>query len=424
MTEEELQTIWAELRFDHRKLRTGDGDVVTINDPGVLNRNQGPDFLDASIYIGGVLFHGDVEIHLTSADWYKHGHESDENYNGVILHVVGKRTAHHIRCQDGLVLPEIEIGNLIDHDALPWVVKTIAGPAHLPCRSFLPTINDDEKQDWIRENGRKRIRKRAQQLYERLEELSGDWGQVLWEELARTIGGKINGDTFHSVARRIPVKIIRLNANEQWKLEAILYGMFGFLHGEHCTDVYFLMLKTQWEFIRKKYKLQSTPLLLRNHRMRPASQPQIRISQLAAMMTSFVQPGELLSAHKQRKFFSTDITASSYWHSHSNFGQFNPPKNKKLGINLKRNILINVLIPIGVLYEEFHGNSIKAEEMLAHLEDLPTEENRWTRRFEDAGLESRNALESQGLLNLQKEFCGQGKCLTCALGKKILQQKY
>ena len=52
------------------------------------NLNSGPDFLNAKIEINNQLWAGNVEIHINSSDWYQHNHETDENYDAVILHVV------------------------------------------------------------------------------------------------------------------------------------------------------------------------------------------------------------------------------------------------------------------------------------------------------------------------------------------------
>jgi hypothetical protein len=49
----------------------------------------GPDFTDAVVERDdGVVFCGDIEIHVRESDWRAHGHHKDPRYNGVVLHVV------------------------------------------------------------------------------------------------------------------------------------------------------------------------------------------------------------------------------------------------------------------------------------------------------------------------------------------------
>ena len=64
------------------------GNFVTIFSPGRKNKNEGPDFLDAVIWVNDKMIKGAVEIHSHESSWISHGHISDERYDGVILHVV------------------------------------------------------------------------------------------------------------------------------------------------------------------------------------------------------------------------------------------------------------------------------------------------------------------------------------------------
>lgn len=83
-----LQGIWARGDFDRTRAVTADGRTVKIVRPGTWNRRGGPDFLEATLEIGGHRVQGDVELHLRAADWAAHGHRDDPNYSRVVLHVV------------------------------------------------------------------------------------------------------------------------------------------------------------------------------------------------------------------------------------------------------------------------------------------------------------------------------------------------
>ena len=88
--EQLLHYVWKHKLFPLGELTDTDGHRVEVLDPGLHNHNAGPDFFNAKVIINGTLWVGNVEIHDKSSDWYMHGHDRDQRYNNVVLHVVGK----------------------------------------------------------------------------------------------------------------------------------------------------------------------------------------------------------------------------------------------------------------------------------------------------------------------------------------------
>ncbi len=64
------------------------GQQITIIHPGNRNPDNGPDFRNAILDIAGIRCRGDVEMHVTPAQWFQHGHDGDTRYQQVILHVL------------------------------------------------------------------------------------------------------------------------------------------------------------------------------------------------------------------------------------------------------------------------------------------------------------------------------------------------
>ncbi|MCK5839225.1 MAG: DUF2851 family protein, partial [Bacteroidales bacterium] len=87
MPEEFLHYIW-KYQLLNPVLVSTTGEEVRIIKPGIHNSDAGPDFIDARIVIGNTLWAGNIEIHLKSSEWIRHGHHRDEKYRNVILHVV------------------------------------------------------------------------------------------------------------------------------------------------------------------------------------------------------------------------------------------------------------------------------------------------------------------------------------------------
>ena len=88
MTEEFLSFIKKSQLILPDRMRTCCGKDIRVEHRGYLNSDSGPDFSMARIRIKDQLWIGQVEIHLRSSDWYRHKHDTDPNYDNVILHVV------------------------------------------------------------------------------------------------------------------------------------------------------------------------------------------------------------------------------------------------------------------------------------------------------------------------------------------------
>ena len=61
---------------------------IIVLKPGRLNIHEGPDILDALLVINGELRNGDIECHISSKSWISHGHDLNDHFKNVILHVV------------------------------------------------------------------------------------------------------------------------------------------------------------------------------------------------------------------------------------------------------------------------------------------------------------------------------------------------
>ena len=104
--EQLLHYCWKHKLWPAKPLETTDGRLVEVIDPGLHNRNAGPDFFNAKVKISGTLWVGNVEIHDKSSDWYVHGHDHDANYDNVVLHVVGIAD-RDVQTQQGNFIPQL-----------------------------------------------------------------------------------------------------------------------------------------------------------------------------------------------------------------------------------------------------------------------------------------------------------------------------
>ncbi|MEA1898663.1 MAG: DUF2851 family protein, partial [Bacteroidota bacterium] len=87
MNEAFLQFLWKNKLLLTEKDHSVLGDEIKVIEQGELNHNSGPDFFNARVEIDGILWVGNIELHLKSSDWYRHKHNIDHAYDNVILHV-------------------------------------------------------------------------------------------------------------------------------------------------------------------------------------------------------------------------------------------------------------------------------------------------------------------------------------------------
>ncbi|HHG85424.1 MAG TPA: DUF2851 family protein [Bacteroidetes bacterium] len=421
----EFHHIWKSLNFDHRNLTTRNGQAVHILNPGLHNHHQGPDFQQAKIHLDGMAFSGDAELHLNGKDWFRHGHAHDPGYNGVVLHVVMERGGAAPQREDGSTIPEICLAGRLKTKLASQTELSAGIGRSLPCASWLSTHKRLKHGAWLSALGNQRLQRKASLLGKQLHALKGDWQQLIWEGLARSLAGPVNAVPFEALTKALPYRLLQRYAvrSDRFRLEALLFGAAGTLTGGPELDDYHARLRAEWSFLARKHGLRAQPVALRFHRMRPPSFPTVRLSQLAGIALAFPGLASLLSPEGAAAFAGAEVTTSEYWESHARFGQPCRPGKRGLGRGFRERLLANTLVPLSMLYQEAHGLSASHSPQRDCLAVLPPEDNKIIRNYRALHLGPANALESQGLIELKKEFCDARRCLECRLGRRILKRE-
>lgn len=194
---------------------------------------------------------------------------------------------------------------------------------------------------------------------------------------------------------------------------------------QRFEDDYPNRLKTEYDFLRKKYQL--TPIdghLWKFLRLRPSNFPTIRISQFADLICKSSHLfSKLLETKDTAKLFSYfELSVSEYWLTHYTFDKISTKRNKTVGETFVNIILINVLVPTLFEYGTQHGHETYRERALHILENLRGEKNHIVEEWETIGIKPENALQTQALLELYQTLCKHKQCLSCAIGFQILNK--
>ncbi len=422
MNERLLQFIWQFQYFNNMELQTTDHEHVTVIQPGKLNTNQGPDFLEAKVRIGNNIWVGNLELHIYTSDWIKHRHDRDKNYANVILHVVW-RDDMVVKVANGSPLPTIELHNRVPKLLLDRYESLMKQDLFIPCSPFLPVLDDMKWIAWKERIAVERLQRKSADILILLKVANNHWEELFWWKLAANFGIKVNAEIFQTIAQSISINILAKHKNQLHQLEALLLGQANLLNGDYDED-YPQMLQKEYNFLKKKYKLQHLQLQPHFLRMRPANFPTIRLAQLAMLVNHsshlFSNIKELESINEIMDLFA--VTANDYWHYHYQFDEqvdFHP---KPLGKEMIGNIIINTIVPI--LFA--NGLHLKDEMLkmkaLRWLSELAPEKNTITNKWTVYKVSNKNALESQALIELKNNYCNERRCLQCAVGNVVMRE--
>ncbi|MDP8924309.1 MAG: DUF2851 family protein, partial [Chloroflexota bacterium] len=173
---------------------------------------RGPDFQGAILARGdGTLLRGDVEVHVRSSDWRKHGHGRDPGYDRTVGHVVLWRDDERPTvCQDGAAIPTLElIGRLAA--PLAELERRLAaerppdGRGRPAAGSSLPACVPDPDR-----LGELLDRAGLARFHERAAGFEGDLAclaraEVLYRGVARAMGYTANTRGFERLAEAVPL---------------------------------------------------------------------------------------------------------------------------------------------------------------------------------------------------------------------------
>ena len=430
--EQLLHYVWKHKMLPLHELTTTDGRRVEVIDPGLHNRNAGPDFFNAKVKIDGTLWVGNVEIHDRSADWYAHGHDHDSAYNNTVLHVAAV-VDRDVVTAAGHAVPQLQLD-------VPPVVREhydelLRTDQYPPCYRIIPDLSRLTVRAWLAALQTERLEQKTVAIGRRAERCNGSWEDAYFVTLARNYGFGINGDAFEQWALNVPLAAVGKHRDDLFQVEAIFMGQAGLLQldavperyrDDALGEGYLTKLSSEYQYLAHKFSLQPMDYKLwRFLRLRPQNFPHIRISQLANLYyerrTSLSRLIECETLDDLRDMMRTHVTP--YWETHYTFGSESTKSRKQLSAASLDVLLINTAIPMLFAYGRHASKEPLCDRAFDFLEQLKAEHNHIIRMWQECGLEVSTAGDSQALIQLKREYCDRKDCLRCRFGYEYLKKK-
>lgn len=420
MNENLLQYLWQHKIFSNFDFKDSDGNLLEIIDFGKFNKNSGPDFSMAKIKTKDIVLAGNVEIHLKSSDWYFHHHDTQKDYQTVILHVVYFNDVDVLELKNAGI-PTLELKNYIDDKILAKYQSLENHFEFIPCEKLfeVPKIPFLFPEETLL----KKLDEKSIEIENLLIKSKNNYEAVLFQKLAYSFGLKVNAEIYQNIAENIDFKVIQKISQNQFQLESLLFGKGNLLEKE--TEIN-KKWKTEFDYLKMKFQISEEVFPVKFLRLMPPSFPTIRLSQLSILYHT--QPNlfsKVINAKniKELKSLFERVKTSAFWENHYTFEKSSEDKTEKfLSDDFVEILLINAVLPI--IYTYFKNlNSEKTEQIIEFYKNLKPEKNSIISAWKKLGAKFYSALETQAFLFQYKHFCSEKNCLNCSIGFQILKSK-
>jgi len=416
MKEQFLHLVWNKQLYNCKDLYSEEKEHISIIDKGLFNENDGPDFLEAKIWVEQTMLVGSIELHIYASDWLKHNHHLDDNYNNVILHVVWINDVDI----SSLKCPTLELQGRVSRFYFDNYKQLLETKEELPCKFALADI----KKDWLSTYRNEILISRFR---EKVKDVELNFSKVKLDRVymvfLTAIGQPKNKYGFLELACKLPYQILRKYKSDKHKLEALLFGVSGLLMASTSQEQYVLNLKKTFQYLRTLHQLE---VLNRKDwvflRIRPMAFPTVRLALLADLFHKIPSLENFIfeETHVNIKQKLMDLEVSKFWLTHYVFNKKSVKISKRMGESTVLKLWINAIIPLRISYTE-HKMQI-LDSAFNFLQSQPQEINRIVNLMSQNGFDNKNALQSQFNLHKYKYYCIPRKCLNCGIGLKIIRQ--
>jgi hypothetical protein len=398
--EKVIRCVWNDQLIETKQLKTTNGQSLEVIFPGYWNFGSGPDFKSAAIRVDGKLYEGDVELHVYGCDWKAHGHSDNNEYDDVILHVfmwkgrgrkpiqeenssqtknLSRPHIFELELKDSLKQGLLQLNEQLDFDSYPLLNQFNTGLCHRP----LAQLSQEKFTELLKCTGDARAQTKMDRFHDRI--IIKGYEQTFYEGVAEAMGYPSNKQPFRTLAENVPLEAIRqlVPAKSSYEhkvkiIQALLFGVSGlidFADLPECLSTkdraYFLDLQKTWSKHHKKFNAR---LMERKEwkfgKMRPANFPYRRVAALSHLIVRHWESGlfadtlECLRStlptvlekgytgatrNKIMSFFCLEADDYWAWHYTPN-GKKLAKKQQLVGPDRSREIIINIVLPIGLIY--------------------------------------------------------------------------
>ena len=413
ISEKNVARLWKSGRLS--RFHDDMGNEVEVICAGRESTKPGCDFQDVVISINRQKLVGDVELHLSSDLWQKHGHHVNPAYNGIILHVaMWQRGGLPVKLEMGAAVPTVILSGYITERSLQS--QRDEGRRRHCCYACVAKSPKAIKKILL-QAGMQRFSIKSANYAAALQ--GGDAGQALYKGICRALGYSRNTAQFEVLADRLPLSsIIGHSHGSLIKKQAMIIGCAGLLPSQGafagrvlpCERI--AEIEREWPALSEKPS--PSPHLHWNFSyLRPGNHPLKRLVYLSHLIQKYESEGLV------RGFTGLIETALPGSESAClEKGLVIKDGTPLIGTNRVREIAVNQVLPFLLACAVREGNislATRAINIYSNYRAMAGNEllRYMKQHLRIEGSKDLNACAQQGMLHIYHSFCRVKECSRC-----------
>ncbi|MDO9578213.1 MAG: DUF2851 family protein [Candidatus Cloacimonadales bacterium] len=408
-------------------LQTISRKTIKILYPGRWNTDAGADFKDAILEIDGEVQRGDVEIELRSYNWHLHEHHENPGFNSVLLQVVFEHDGQYPYnfTENGEKIEILQVSEQLDAD-IKKLIKKYSGKdfkaKNKECNLF-KNITDEKLIDKISVLGMERFEKKIKRFS--AEHFFADFDQLIYQGLFESLGYSKNKFQMLQIALKLPFKLLK-----EFHLKGMTYDDLISIYlvssglSTHLSSSFPTELKTKWQenFGKQEFIQDGFDPGWKLFRIRPANHPAIRIIQISQIIYDSLETSLFNRIMKLFSYSSDKFTLTNFRKNLYVFFSQAPvflPERYNLGKIRLDTILINIILPLAVIYSREKGYAELEETVFNIYSSYPGLTGNYITNFMEKYLTDsqrklpKKAVFQQGIIKLYYDNCQFHDCENC-----------
>lgn len=155
--------------------------------------------------------------------------------------------------QLGEEIPTLVLADYVEPGIIDKIDVLMNSQKWIPCQKLFPNVDPFILVQFLERIFIERLELKSEKVAQLLIDNRNSWDDVFYQLLCESFGLKVNSMPMMQLSKLLPFKILLKHKDHLTQLEALMFGVSGFL--KEPKDKYSTMLAKEFSFLKKKVSI-------------------------------------------------------------------------------------------------------------------------------------------------------------------------